>query len=51
MRIQRGGGGKNIGFLSITGPNPLTNHKATKPAIKVGPPSALHLNGVLPAGR
>ena len=42
-RIQRGGGTggpdppplkyhKNIGFLSNTGPDPLTNPKATKPA-------------------
>ena len=28
---------KNIGFLSNTGPNPLKNHKATKPAFNVGP--------------
>ena len=28
---------KAIGFLSNTGPNPLKNHKATKPAFIVGP--------------
>ena len=28
----------NIGFLSNTGPEPLENHKATKPAFNVGPP-------------
>ena len=47
-QIQGGGGGirtplknhKNIGFLSNTGSDPLKNHKATKPAFKVGPPSA-----------
>ena len=40
QRIQRGAGGpdlppenhKNIGFLSNTCPDTLTNHKATKPA-------------------
>ena len=31
---------KNIGFLSNTGPDSMKNHKATKPAFKVGPPSA-----------
>ena len=46
-RIQRGGdrrsstptrkNHKNIGFLSNTGPDPLNNHKATKPAFNVGP--------------
>ena len=30
---------KNIGFLSNTGPDPLKNHKATKPGKR-------HLNGV-----
>ena len=49
-QIQRGEGGgsrgsrpppplknyKNIGFLSNTGPDPLNNHKATKPAFNVG---------------
>ena len=28
---------KNIGFLSNTGPEPLKNHKATKPAFNVWP--------------
>ena len=47
MRGSRGEGGpgvgpllenhKNIGFLSNTGPDPLKNHKATKPAFNVGP--------------
>ena len=37
---------KNIGFLSNTGPDPLENHKATKPAFNVWPPSACLLNGV-----
>ena len=27
---------KNIGFLSNTGPNPLENHKGTKPAFNFG---------------
>ena len=31
---------QNIGFPSNTGPDPLKNHKATKPAFNVGPPSA-----------
>ena len=31
---------QNIGFLSNTGPDPLKNHKATKPAFNVGPSSA-----------
>ena len=31
---------KNIGFLSNTGPDPLENHKATKPAFNVGPSTA-----------
>ena len=31
---------KAIGFLSNTGSDPLENHKATKPAINVGPLSA-----------
>ena len=43
-RIQRGGdrgsgppeNHKNIGFLCNTGPGPLKNHKATKPAFNVG---------------
>ena len=28
---------KNIGFLSNTGPDPLKNHKAAKPAFTYGP--------------
>ena len=52
MLGSRGGGGggaggpdplkitKNIGFLSNTGPDPLKNHKATKPEFNVGSPSA-----------
>ena len=31
---------KNIRFLSNTGPDPLKNNKATKPAFNVGPSSA-----------
>ena len=31
---------KNIGFLSKTGPDPLKNHKATKPVFIFGPSSA-----------
>ena len=31
---------KNIGFLSNTGPDPLKNYKATKPAFNFGPLSA-----------
>ena len=44
---SRGGGGQgvgtplknhtNLGFLSNTGPDPLKNHKATKPEFNVGP--------------
>ena len=37
---------KNLGFLSNTGPDPLKNHKATKPAFNIGPPAKRHLNGV-----
>ena len=44
VRIQRGGGqgsgppekSQNIGFLSTTGPDPLKNHKASKPASMLG---------------
>ena len=59
MCISRGGGGgsgpplenyKNIGLLSNTGPDPLKNYKATKPAFNVGP-AKRHLNRVLLAGR
>ena len=35
---------KNIGFLSNTGPNPLGNHKAIKPAFNVGPSLACQRN-------
>ena len=46
---------KNIEFLSNTGPDPLKNDKATKPAFKswanIGPPAKHHLNGVLLEGR
>ena len=28
---------KNKGFLSNTGPDPLENYKATKPAVNIGP--------------
>ena len=31
---------KTIGFLSNTGPDPLKNHKAAKPAFNVAPSSA-----------
>ena len=51
VQIQRGVGDrgsgpplkyhKNIGFLSNTGPDPLENHKTTKPAFNVWPSSAL----------
>ena len=47
MGGSRGGGGaggpdptlknhKNIGFLSNTGPDPLANHKSTKPEFPAG---------------
>ena len=54
----RGGGGgaggenpplknhKNIGFLSNTSPDPLKNHKATKPAFNVGPSLARQGNAI-----
>ena len=42
---------KIIGFLSKTGLDPLENHKATKPAFKVGPPSAHQRNAILMAFR
>ena len=55
-RIQRGGGAgvrpfplknhKNIGFLGNTGPDPMENHKAYKPALNVGPPSACQRNAI-----
>ena len=31
---------QNIGFLSNSGPDPLKNHKATKPTFDIGPKSA-----------
>ena len=34
----------HIWFLSNTGPDPLKNHKATKPAFNVGPPFARQRN-------
>ena len=37
---------KNIGFLSNTGPDPLKNHKATKPAFNVGSSSAGQRNTI-----
>ena len=46
---------KIIGFLSNTSPDPLKNHKVTKPAFNVGPSWARHakrhLNGISLAGR
>ena len=39
MGASRAGGHKNIGFPRNTGPDPLKNHKATKPAFNVGPSS------------
>ena len=59
-RIQRGEPGvrpaplknhKNIGFLGNTGPDPMENHKASKPALYVGPPSARQRNAILMAFR
>ena len=35
---------KNIGFLSNTGPDPLKNHKANKPAFNFGPLSTRQRN-------
>ena len=51
MRESRGGTGvrtplKKIRFLSKTGPNLLSNHKATKPAFNVGPSSACQQNAI-----
>ena len=37
---------KNIVFLSNTGPDPLKNHKATKPAFNVGPSWAHQRNAI-----
>ena len=60
-RSQRGAGGpdpplrpknhKNIRFLCNTGPDPLTNHKATKPAFNVGPSSVRQRNAISMAFR
>ena len=38
---------ENVGFLSNTGPYPLKNHKATKPAFNVGPSSARQRNAFI----
>ena len=53
MGGSRGAGGldppeklQNIGFLCNTGPDPLKNHKATKPAFNVGPSSARQRNAI-----
>ena len=37
---------KNIGILSNTVPDPLKNHKATKPAFNVGQSSACQRNAI-----
>ena len=37
---------KNIGLLSNTDPDPLENHKATKPAFNVGLSSARQRNAI-----
>ena len=37
---------KNVGFLSKTDPDPLDNHKATKPAFNVGPLSDRQRNAI-----
>ena len=37
---------KNIGFLSNAGPDPLKNHKATKPAFNIGQSSACQQNAI-----
>ena len=37
---------KSIGFLGKTGPDPMKNHKATKPAFNVGPSSVRQRNGI-----
>ena len=53
-RIQRGDVGsdphekhQNIGFLINTGPNPLKNHKATKPEFNNGPSSVRQRNAIM----
>ena len=53
-QIQRGDGrsgpppekSQNIGFLSNTGPDPLKNHKASKPEFNVGPSLARQRNAI-----
>ena len=40
---------KNIGFLINTVPDPLKNHKATKPAFNLGPSPACQRNAILMA--
>ena len=37
---------KDIGFLRNTGPDPLKNHKATKPAFNFGQLSARQRNAI-----
>ena len=37
---------QTLGFLSNTGQDPLNNHKATKPALNVGPLSARQRNTI-----
>ena len=37
---------KNIGFHSNFGPDPMKNHKATKPGFNVGPSSARQRNAI-----
>ena len=37
---------KSIGFLSISGPDPLKNNKATEPAFNIGPSSARQRNAI-----
>ena len=36
----------NMGFLCNTSPDPLKNHKATKPAFNVGPSLARQRNAI-----
>ena len=36
----------HAGFLSNTGPDPLKNHKASRPAFNVGPLSARQRNAI-----
>ena len=37
---------QNIGFLINTGPDPLKNHKATKPAFNIGTTAARQRNAI-----